>query len=50
MSSDAPCGTDERPVLYMIGYSHLDTQWRWDYEYTIRECIRSTLVDNLALM
>jgi alpha-mannosidase len=34
------------PVLYTVGYAHLDTQWRWDYETTIGEYLKNTLDDN----
>jgi alpha-mannosidase len=34
------------PVLYTVGYAHLDTQWRWDYPETISSYIKSTLDDN----
>ncbi len=34
------------PVLYTVGYAHLDTQWRWDYEETINIFLKSTLDDN----
>jgi alpha-mannosidase len=34
------------PVLYTVGYAHLDTEWRWDYEATINECIKNTLDEN----
>ena len=37
-------------TLYTMGYSHLDTQWRWDYETTIRKYILSTMVDNFRLI
>ena len=36
-------------TLYTVGYSHLDTQWRWDYGTTIRKYIRSTMLDNFRL-
>ncbi len=36
-------------TLYTVGYSHLDTQWRWDYQTTIREYVKNTMVDNFAL-
>lgn len=39
----------KEPVLYTVGYAHLDTQWRWDYEETINKHIKSTLDDNFAL-
>lgn len=34
---------------YIIGYAHLDTQWRWSYIDTIRDYIPKTLHDNFAL-
>jgi alpha-mannosidase len=37
-------------TLYTMGYSHLDTQWRWDYETTIRKYILSTMADNFRLI
>lgn len=36
-------------TLYTMGYSHLDTQWRWDYTTTIRKYIRATMQDNFRL-
>jgi alpha-mannosidase len=36
-------------VLYTIGYSHLDTEWRWDYQTTISKYVKSTLEDNFKL-
>ncbi|MBN2082285.1 alpha-mannosidase [bacterium] len=36
-------------TLYVVGYAHLDSQWRWSYPQTIREFIYNTLVDNFAL-
>jgi alpha-mannosidase len=40
----------KEPTLYVMNYSHLDTQWRWDYPWTIREDLRKTLYDNFAIM
>ena len=34
------------PVLYTVGYAHLDTEWRWDYEETINHFLKSTMDDN----
>jgi alpha-mannosidase len=34
------------PVLYTVGYAHLDTQWRWDYPETINHYIKATMEDN----
>lgn len=36
-------------ILFTVGYAHLDTQWRWDYQKTIQEYIWKTMVDNFAL-
>jgi alpha-mannosidase len=36
-------------TLFTVGYAHLDTQWRWDYQKTIKEYIWKTMVDNFAL-
>ncbi len=35
-----------KPVLYTVGYAHLDTEWRWDYPETINLYIKATLEDN----
>ena len=37
-------------TLFFISDSHLDTQWNWDVKTTIREYVKNTLVDNMALM
>jgi alpha-mannosidase len=37
------------PKLYVIGYAHLDTQWRWDYVTTIQEYIPNTMRLNFDL-
>src|SRR5579864_280118 len=36
-------------ILYEIGYSHLDTQWRWTYPQVISEFIPNTVHQNLPL-
>lgn len=38
-----------QPTLYVVGYAHLDTQWRWEYPKTIGEYLPKTLHDNFAL-
>src|SRR3569833_2105737 len=35
--------------LYVIGYAHLDTQWRWSYHTTIEDYIRNTMEQNFRL-
>jgi alpha-mannosidase len=37
------------PTLYVVGYAHLDTQWRWEYPRTISEYLPNTLHQNFAL-
>jgi alpha-mannosidase len=36
-------------VLYEVGYSHLDTEWRWTYPQVISEFLPNTVHDNLSL-
>lgn len=38
-----------QPTLYVVGYAHLDTEWRWEYPQVIDEYIRNTMEDNFAL-
>lgn len=37
------------PTLYVVGYAHLDTEWRWEYPQVIDEYIRKTMQDNFKL-
>jgi alpha-mannosidase len=39
----------KRPSLYVVGYAHLDTEWRWEYPQVIDEYIRKTMEDNFKL-
>src|SRR5437868_9161272 len=39
----------KQSTLYVVGYAHLDTQWRWEYPRTIGEFLPSTLHDNFNL-
>lgn len=36
--------------LYVVGYAHLDTQWRWTYPYVIQNFIRNTMEQNFPLI
>src|ERR1700676_5607550 len=38
------------PTLYVVGYAHLDTEWRWEYPQVIDEYIRKTMQDNFTLL
>ena len=37
-------------VLYTIGYSHLDSEWNWDYPTTINVCIKNIMTENFHLL
>jgi alpha-mannosidase len=39
----------KQPTLYVVGYAHLDTEWRWEYPQVINDYLRNTLQDNFAL-
>jgi alpha-mannosidase len=39
----------KEPTLYVVGYAHLDTQWRWEYPQVINEYLPHTMRDNFAL-
>ena len=45
----APYDITKGRTLYAIGYTHLDTQWNWDYPTTIDQYIKRTMTDNFAL-
>ncbi|MGH9393498.1 MAG: alpha-mannosidase, partial [Terriglobales bacterium] len=47
--ADAPDLT-KRPTLFVVGYAHLDTEWRWDYPQVINEYLKDTLDKNFALI
>ena len=36
-------------VLYTVGYSHLDSEWNWDYPATINEYIKNIMTENFYL-
>ncbi len=38
-----------QPTLYVVGYAHLDTQWRWEYPQVIQEYLTKTMRNNFAL-
>ncbi|MCU1301136.1 MAG: glycosyl hydrolase 38-like [Candidatus Sulfotelmatobacter sp.] len=40
----------KQPTLYVVGYSHLDTEWRWEYPQVIDEYLRKTMEDNFKLL
>src|SRR5580704_4837300 len=40
----------KQPTLYVVGYAHLDTEWRWEYPQVISEYLRKTMDDNFILI
>ena len=38
-----------QPTLYVVGYAHLDTEWRWEYPQVIDEYLKDTLLRNFGL-
>src|SRR5579862_1696765 len=37
------------PTLYLVGYAHLDTEWRWEYPQVISQYLPDTMLKNFAL-
>jgi alpha-mannosidase len=37
-------------TLYVVAYSHLDSQWNTDYPTTIRKYLKKTMLANFALL
>lgn len=35
---------------YMVADAHLDTQWNWDIQTTIKHYVRNTLTQNIYLL
>ncbi len=40
---------ERQPTVFLVATSHLDTQWRWTVEQTIREFLPATVEGNAAL-
>jgi len=47
-SSESP-NLSKQPTLYVVGYAHLDTEWRWEYPQVIDEYLRKTMEQNFSL-
>jgi alpha-mannosidase len=45
-----PANLTKQPTLYVVGYAHLDAEWRWEYPQVINEYIRKTMEDNFKLL
>jgi alpha-mannosidase len=48
-TTDGPPDLSKDPTLYVVGYAHLDTQWRWEYPQVINEFLPKTMRENFAL-
>src|SRR5213595_2450235 len=48
--TSGPIDLSRDKTLYVVGYAHLDTQWRWAYPQTIREFVRDTMEKNFPLI
>ena len=47
---DKPVDLAHGKNLYVVGYAHLDTQWRWTYPTVIQDYIRNTMEQNFPLI
>jgi alpha-mannosidase len=47
--TENPPDLSKQPTLYVVGYAHLDTEWRWEYPQVINEYLRRTMQDNFKL-
>lgn len=48
VAADSP--EAQKPVAYLVSDAHLDTQWNWDIQTTIKEYVWNTLDMNLKLL
>jgi alpha-mannosidase len=42
-------GQSTKPLLYVVGTSHLDSQWNWTVQDSIRSFVPATFFENFAL-
>src|SRR3954468_3826824 len=49
LATSRPIDIGKEKTLFVVGYAHLDTQWRWAYPQVIREFIPNTMRDNFPL-
>lgn len=57
LASCLACGTtnaqdngDKKMTAYMVADAHLDTQWNWDIQTTIKQYVLKTMTQNLHLL
>jgi len=49
-TGEPPGGSPDGKTLYVVGVSHLDTQWWWTVRSTINEFVPTTFRDNFRLL
>lgn len=49
-SANAPEKREQKPAVYLVADAHLDTQWNWDIQTTIKDYVWKTLDMNLKLL
>jgi alpha-mannosidase len=49
-NADVALDLTKRPRLYVVGYPHLDTQWRWEFPQVISEFLPVTMHLNFDLI
>jgi alpha-mannosidase len=47
---EKPTDFANQNTVYVVGYAHLDTQWRWSYPQVVNFFLANTLHDNPPLM
>jgi alpha-mannosidase len=47
--TDAKPDLTKQSTLYVVGYAHLDSEWRWEYPQVIDEYLRKTMEENFKL-
>ena len=48
-SAPVPPNLAKERTLYVVGYAHLDTEWRWEYPQVIQEYLTKTMRNNFML-
>ena len=49
LSRRATYDISKERVLYTVGYTHLDSEYEWDYRTTVSEYLKNTLEENFRL-
>src|SRR5207244_11547997 len=49
VQADSKPDLSNEPTLFVVGYAHLDTEWRWEYPHVINEYLRKPMEETFAL-